>query len=378
MHKQIKFSLVFLLFFGTFNGYAQNDNKPFIVVLDAGHGGKDPGRPTNFGYKEKDIALKIVLKIGENLKKHKNIKVIYTRKTDVFIELRQRAKIANKADADLFVSVHCNAHNSQAHGTETYVLGLGKNDSNFRVAKEENEVIFYEDDYETKYEGFDPNSPETLIGLTLMQEDYLDQSILLAQKIQDNFTNRLKRKNRGVKQAVFWVLHNTYMPSVLIETGFITNKTEGDYLNSVEGSSKISKSISDAILDYRSNLNTDTFIQENTPPTEEVETTPETVKSVEPNNSPKNSDASIVFKVQIAAGSKKLDTKSYNFNGLNDISRTKSKSIYRYFYGKTSSYDTATALKEEALNKGYKSAFIVAYKNDERIAIKTALKSKEQ
>ena len=378
MHKQIKFSLVFLLLFGTFNGYAQNDNKPFIVVLDAGHGGKDPGRPTNFGYKEKDIALKIVLKIGENLKKHKNIKVIYTRKTDVFIELRQRAKIANKADADLFVSVHCNAHNSQAHGTETYVLGLGKNDSNFRVAKEENEVIFYEDDYETKYEGFDPNSPETLIGLTLMQEDYLDQSILLAQKIQDNFTNRLKRKNRGVKQAVFWVLHNTYMPSVLIETGFITNKTEGDYLNSVEGSSKISKSISDAILDYRSNLNTDTFIQENTPPTEEVETTPETVKSVEPNNSPKNSDASIVFKVQIAAGSKKLDTKSYNFNGLNDISRTKSKSIYRYFYGKTSSYDTATALKEEALNKGYKSAFIVAYKNDERIAIKTALKSKEQ
>ena len=378
MHKQIKFSLVFLLFFGTFNGYAQNDNKPFIVVLDAGHGGKDPGRPTNFGYKEKDIALKIVLKIGENLKKHKNIKVIYTRKTDVFIELRQRAKIANKADADLFVSVHCNAHNSQAHGTETYVLGLGKNDSNFRVAKEENEVIFYEDDYETKYEGFDPNSPETLIGLTLMQEDYLDQSILLARNIQDNFTNRLKRKNRGVKQAVFWVLHNTYMPSVLIETGFITNKTEGDYLNSVEGSSKISKSISDAILDYMSNLNTDTFIQENTPPTEEVETTPETVKSVEPNNSPKNSDAFIVFKVQIAAGSKKLDTKSYNFNGLNDISRTKSKSIYRYFYGKTSSYDTATALKEEALNKGYKSAFIVAYKNDERIAIKTALKSKEQ
>jgi N-acetylmuramoyl-L-alanine amidase len=378
MHKQINFFLVFLLFFGTYNGHTQNDNKPFIVVLDAGHGGKDPGRPTNFGYKEKDIALKIVLKIGENLKKHKNIKVIYTRKTDVFIELRQRAKIANKADADLFVSVHCNAHNSQAHGTETYVLGLGKNDSNFRVAKEENEVIFYEDDYETKYEGFDPNSPETLIGLTLMQEDYLDQSILLAQKIQDNFTNRLKRKNRGVKQAVFWVLHNTYMPSVLIETGFITNKTEGDYLNSVEGSNKISQSISDAILDYRSNLNTDTFIQENTPPTEEVDTTPETVKSVEPNNSPKNSHASIVFKVQIAAGSKKLATKSYNFNGLNDISRTKSKSMYRYFYGNTSSYDTATKLKEEALDKGYKSAFIVAYKNDERIAIKTALKSTEQ
>ena len=318
-----------------------------------------------------------MLKIGENLKKHKNIKVIYTRKTDVFIELRQRAKIANKADADLFVSVHCNAHNSQAHGTETYVLGLGRNESNFRVAKEENEVIFYEDDYETNYEGFDPNSPETLIGLTLMQEDYLDQSILLARNIQDNFTNRLKRKNRGVKQAVFWVLHNTYMPSVLIETGFITNKSEGDYLNSVEGSNNISKSISDAILDYRSNLNTETFVQEGRPSTEEVETTPESVKPVEPDNSPNNSDTSIVFKVQIAAGSKKLATKSYNFNGLNDISRTKSKSMYRYFYGQTSSYDTVVELKNEALNKGYKSAFIVAYKNGERIAIKTPLKSTE-
>ena len=198
--------IIFLFFFACFflmNSSTVFSQKKYIIVIDAGHGGKDPGRPTNFGYKEKDIALKIVLKIGENLKKHKNIKVIYTRNTDVFIELRQRAKIANKADADLFVSVHCNAHNSQAYGTETYVLGLGRNDSNFRVAKEENEVIFLEDDYETNYAGFDPNSPETLIGLTLMQEDYLDQSILLARNIQDNFTNRLKRKNRGVKQCLF-------------------------------------------------------------------------------------------------------------------------------------------------------------------------------
>jgi N-acetylmuramoyl-L-alanine amidase len=378
MHKQIKFFLVFLLFFGTFNGYTQNDNKPFIVVLDAGHGGKDPGRPTNFGYKEKDIALKIVLKIGENLKKHKNIKVIYTRKTDVFIELRQRAKIANKADADLFVSIHCNAHDSQAHGTETYVLGLGRNESNFRVAKEENEVIFYEDDYETNYEGFDPDSPETLIGLTLMQEDYLDQSILLARTIQDNFTNRLKRKNRGVKQAVFWVLHNTYMPSVLIETGFITNKKEGDYLNSVEGNTNISKSISDAILDYKSNLNPEISIGEEPPQNQETQTTLETEGSEQLDNSLINSDKSIVFKVQIAASSKRIATKSYNFNGLKNTSRTKSKSIYRYFYGNTTSYDVAVKLKNEALEKGYKTAFIVAYKNGEKTPISKALKSTEQ
>ena len=367
----IKFFLILLLFFGTIKGYTQQNNKSFIVVLDAGHGGKDPGRPTNFGYKEKDIALKIVLKIGQNLEKHKNIKVIYTRKTDVFIELRQRAKIANKSDADLFVSVHCNAHNSQAHGTETYVLGLGRNDSNFRVAKEENEVIFYEDNYETNYETFDPNSPETLIGLTLMQEDYLDQSILLASNIQDNFTNRLKRKNRGVKQAVFWVLHNTYMPSVLVETGFITNKSEGDYLNSLEGSNNISKSISDAIIDYKSNLNTEIVIEDPSPLNEEIETTLETDRPK------KHINTSIVFKVQIAASSKNLAIKSYNFNGLSDISRTKSKSIYRYFYGNTSSFNTVTELKNEAQAKGYKSAFIVAYKNGKKIAIKTALKSNE-
>jgi N-acetylmuramoyl-L-alanine amidase len=378
MKKQINFFLIFLLFFGTLKGYTQNNNKPFIVVLDAGHGGKDPGRPTNFGYKEKDIALKIVLKVGENLSKHKNIKVIYTRKTDVFIELRQRAKIANKADADLFVSIHCNAHDSQAHGTETYVLGLGRNESNFRVAKEENEVIFYEDDYETNYEGFDPDSPETLIGLTLMQEDYLDQSILLARTIQDNFTNRLKRKNRGVKQAVFWVLHNTYMPSVLIETGFITNKKEGDYLNSVEGNTNISKSISDAILDYKSNLNPEISIGEEPPQNQETQTTLETEGSEQLDNSLINSDKSIVFKVQIAASSKRIATKSYNFNGLKNTSRTKSKSIYRYFYGNTTSYDVAVKLKNEALEKGYKTAFIVAYKNGEKTPISKALKSTEQ
>lgn len=371
MQKQLKFFFIFLIFFGIFIGNTQNTNKPFVVVLDAGHGGKDPGRPTKFGYKEKDIALKIVLKIGENLEKHKNIKVIYTRKTDVFIELRQRAKIANKADADLFVSVHCNAHDSQAYGTETYVLGLGRNASNFNIAKQENEVIFYEDDYETNYEGFDPNSPETLIGLTLMQEDYLDQSILLAQNIQDNFTNRLKRKNRGVKQAVFWVLHNTYMPSVLVETGFITNRKEGDYLNSVAGKNSISKSISDAILDYKSNLNSEIFVEEAI----KDSSTTDASKTTSLNSPP--IDTSIVYKVQIAAGSKKLNTKPYNFNGLKDISRTKYKKIYRYFYGNTSSYDSVVALKKEAREKGYESAYVVAYKNGKQISIKTALKSTE-
>jgi len=373
MQKQIILLFVLMLVFSN-TSVSQTNSNPFIVVLDAGHGGKDPGRPTDFGYKEKDIALDIVLKIGNNLEKIEDIKVIYTRDKDVFIELRQRAKIANKADADLFVSVHCNAHNSQAYGTETYVLGLHRNDSNFRVAKLENEVIFLEDNFETNYEGFDPESPESLIGLTLMQEDYLDQSILLARYVQDNFTYKLKRKNRGVKQAGFWVLHNTYMPSILIETGFITNKSEGDYLNSQKGKISISKSISDAILNYKSKLNSDPLLNTKALPNKLVEETEQkskniSVAEIQPNSS------KLIFKVQISAGPNRLSTKSYNFNGLSQISRQKLDSIYRYFYGNTSKYSIALELLKKAISKGYKTAYIVAYSDGEMITINEALKS---
>ena len=375
MQKQILLLFVLTLIF-SIASVAQTNTKPFVVVLDAGHGGKDPGRPTNFGYKEKDIALDIALKVGENLKRHGDIQVIYTRSTDVFIELRQRAKIANKADADLFVSIHCNAHNSQAYGTETYVLGIHRNDSNFRVAQQENEVIFLEDDFESNYQGFDPNSPESMIGLTLMQEDYLDQSILLARYVQDNFTYKLKRKNRGVKQAGFWVLHNTYMPSILIETGFITNKSEGDYLNSLNGKTNMSKSISDAILDYKSKLNSDvpSVIETTSSHVDITDLELEDVKSVA---APAVNVLSINFKVQISAGSNKLATKPYNFNGLDQITRQKSNSIYRYFYGNTSDYSIAIKLLNKAISKGYTTAYLVAYMDGVRTTIKEALKSTE-
>ena len=375
MQKQILLLFVLTLIF-SIASVAQTNTKPFVVVLDAGHGGKDPGRPTNFGYKEKDIALDIALKVGENLKRHGDIQVIYTRSTDVFIELRQRAKIANKADADLFVSIHCNAHNSQAYGTETYVLGIHRNDSNFRVAQQENEVIFLEDDFESNYQGFDPNSPESMIGLTLMQEDYLDQSILLARYVQDNFTYKLKRKNRGVKQAGFWVLHNTYMPSILIETGFITNKSEGDYLNSLNGKTNMSKSISDAILDYKSKLNSDvpSVIETTSSHVDIMDLELEDVKLVA---APPVNVLSINFKVQISAGSNKLATKPYNFNGLDQITRQKSNSIYRYFYGNTSDYSIAIKLLNKAISKGYTTAYLVAYMDGVRTTIKEALKSTE-
>lgn len=162
-----------------------NDGK-FVVVLDAGHGGHDPGNLGN-GYLEKNIALKIVLKVGEILERNPNIKVIYTRKDDTFVDLYRRGEIANKANADLFVSVHCDSHSSDAHGAGTFVLGLHANKQNFEIAKKENSVIYLEDNYESRYAAYDINSPESIIGLTIMQEEFLDQSINLAKLMQDNF-----------------------------------------------------------------------------------------------------------------------------------------------------------------------------------------------
>ncbi len=238
--------------------YSQNESEvfhqtdQFTVVLDAGHGGHDPGNLGN-GYMEKNIALNIVLNVGRKLESHPDIKVIYTRKDDSFVDLYVRGEIANKANADLFVSVHCDSHTSDANGAGTFVLGLHANKQNFEIAKKENSVIYLEDNYETRYADYDINSPESVIGLTIMQEEFLDQSIMLGKMMQDNFSNNLRRNDRKVKQAGFIVLHQTFMPSVLIETGFLTNKSEGVYLNSKKGQDEMGTAIADAIVNYKNN-----------------------------------------------------------------------------------------------------------------------------
>ncbi|WP_055444964.1 N-acetylmuramoyl-L-alanine amidase family protein [Lacinutrix himadriensis] len=357
--------VVLTVFVNTPNVYAQQAEQ-FVVVLDAGHGGHDPGRPTKNGYTEKDIALKVALQVGKNLEKSKNVKVIYTRKTDVFVTLRGRAKIANDADADLFVSIHCNAHHTQASGTETYVLGVGNTERNFNIAKAENEVIFLEDNYEKHYEGFDPNAPESMIGLTLMQEEYVDQSIMLADLVEKSFQNKLKRKSRGVKQISLWVLHNTYMPSVLIETGFITNNSEGKYLNSSKGQQEISKSISDAITDYKATLDQNIGAFVFTPQEEFPSVT---------NKEHEQIFEDVVFRVQIAASSRKLALKAYNFKGLTDLSREKEGNLYKYFHGYTSDYTKAKQLQVNAKKRGYASCFLVAFKEGKKITLDQALKT---
>ncbi|GAA4934749.1 N-acetylmuramoyl-L-alanine amidase [Algibacter agarivorans] len=352
-------SFIIVLTLSSFVNTEQVSTKKFVVVLDAGHGGKDPGNLGN-GYREKIIALKIVLAVGKQLEKNPNIKVVYTRKTDVFIDLFVRGKIANKANADLFVSIHCDSHTSQAYGAGTFVLGTHRNKTNFEVAKKENSVIFMEEDYEKNYAGFDPNSPESVMSILLSQEEYLDQSIQLAGLIQNNFANTLKRKNRKVKQAGFIVLHQTVMPSVLVELGFLTNKKEGAYLNSKKGQSEMSMAIKNAILEYKMSIEKNVG---NYTTIDEVENKKETVTS------------DITFKVQIAASSKALETKSYNFKGLKTISRLKEGNLYKYFYGSTNSYEETKVLEQEARNKGYSSSFIVAFKAGKKIALIDALKS---
>lgn len=351
------FVLSFCFILISLTTYAQE--KTYTVVLDAGHGGHDPG---NIGYKkyiEKDIALKIVLKVGKVLESNKSINVIYTRKTDVFVNLWERGNIANRADADLFVSIHCNAHHTKAYGAENWVLGP-TNKKNLEIAKKENEVILLEENYKENYKGFDPSSPESFIGISLMAEEYLDQSLLLASIIQNNFTKKLKRKNRGVKQNAFVVLYQTYMPSVLIETGFLSNKSEGTYLNSKLGQSKFANSISDGIENYLDQ------IRENTVENSFIEDDEDDLEII-------NTD--IVFKVQLASGSKKIETKSYNFKGLKGVERVKVGAYYKYYSGETSNFTTVKEYQKRAVKKGYSSAFIVAFKNGEKISVKKALKT---
>lgn len=349
--------------------HAQTKDKPFVVVLDAGHGGKDSGNRGN-GYYEKHIALKVTLAIGEILAKEKGMQIIYTRKDDRFIELKNRAKIANQKDANLFISIHCDSFNSpKAYGAGTFVLGLHRTDDNFRIAKKENAVIFLEDNYEINYDGFDPNNPESVISLVLMQETYLGQSIEAADYIQKSFVKNLSRKDRTVKQAGFLVLRETYMPSVLVELGFLTNKKEGAYLNSSKGQKEMARTIAKAIIDYSNHLSASTL----TPVIQSAVAVDSKTKDSSPSEAEKTNDIDLVYKVQIAAGSKPMDLIKTNFKGLEPISKTKVDHLYRYFYGSAKKYNKAQKLKAKAIKNGYKHAFVVAFFKGEKITVKEAI-----
>jgi len=363
--------LIILLFsFLAINTYSQT-KKTFTIVIDAGHGGHDPGTMGNRKYKkhEKDVALSIALKFGKLIEKNlKDVKVVYTRKTDVFIKLKDRPKIANDNNADLFVSIHCNASkNSAAKGSETYVLGVHKNETNLNVAKKENSVIYLEKDYSVNYDGFDPQSTNSLVALTIGQEEYIENSLLLASLIQENIKKTTALKSRGlngVNQAGFWVLARNSMPSVLVETGFLSNPQDAKYLMSNRGQDKVANALYLGFKEYKKywdeqvGLDIDELVVDNTTKVEKA-------------------DNGIVYGVQLLSGKVKLKPTDKAFKGLENITYYKSNSFYKYVYNKVPDYDTALKMKDKARSKGFKTAFIVAFKNGKRIPLIDALKEDE-
>ena len=384
--SKIKIIVTFILILISLAGYSQSNN--FKVTLDAGHGAHDYGAVYE-GRIEKNIALAVVLKVGKILAATPQMEVNYTRKTDVFIDLIERANIANRFNANIFVSIHCNANrNTAADGTETYVMGLSKVASNLEAAKKENSVITLEKDYKQKYEGFDPNSPETMIGMTLMQEEYLDNSISLASKVEDAFEDLGKKiRGGGVKQAPFMVLHKAYMPRVLIEMGFISNTLEGNKLNTEEGQDEIAKAIADAVISYKKEYygsgEVEIFEER---PSQKINEKPlrdtvipakpkmssQSVESAQTKKMAENSKP--VFKVQLSASSKRLELLPKNFNGLKNISVAYENRVYKYMYGETADYDEAKNQLKEAKEKGYNSAFLIAFKNGSKVNIQDVIK----
>lgn len=385
--KQTKIVFILLFLFFAVNIFSQSKTK-FIVILDAGHGGKDPGNSYH-GFVEKEIALKTTLKLEKLLEKEGGIQVIHTRKSDVFIELKDRPKKANSLDANLFISIHCNSvKNPVPFGTETFVMGLARSKGNLEIAKQENSVILLEKDYKQTYKGFDPKNPETLIGLKILQEDYLDRSINLASKIENNFKNKVHRKSRGIKQTPLWVLDAAYMPSVLIELGFLSNNEEGVFLNSEVGQNKMAQAIATAIIAYKKeyfgiqsgNTYQDTStkkISENSTENSSKRTKSKLniEKSVSKKSETRMQNSEVVFKVQFAAGNRNIELNPSNFKGLKNVSvRTNNGSFYKYAYGSSTDYNVAKQDLKEVKSKGYSSAYIIAFRDGKNISVEEALK----
>lgn len=364
--------------------FKKDEKRITVVVIDPGHGGKDYGASVG-NAKEKDIVLDLALRLGESIKtNYPEIKVIYTRTTDVFVPLFNRANLANKNKADLFISIHVNGTGkTSVQGTETFVLGQHRSKENLEVAKKENSVILLEEDYHTTYEGFDPNSSESYIMFELVQDEYLDQSVMFASEIQNQFRKHAKRIDRSVKQAGFLVLRQATMPSVLIEVGFISHPNERNYLLSETGKSTLSYSIFNAFKDYKRKIeDKSSFVvltEESSSQSPETGSKTVSARSSETLNKtagPKSRTGAktndIFFSVQIAASKKKMDTSPSNFKGEKNIYRIESADMLRYYSGKFKNYDDAVKEKQR-IEKKFPESFVVAFENNELISVKKAL-----
>ena len=349
--------------------FIQAEGRNFTVVIDPGHGGRDPGAIGRKG-KEKNINLNVALKLGKLIQENcKNVHIVYTRKNDVFVGLDRRAQIANNAKADLFISIHTNsvARGRTVRGTETYTLGLHRTTDNLEVAKKENSVILIESDYQQRYAGFNPNSAESYIIFEFLQDKNMEKSVELATFIQKQFKSTAKRIDKGVHQAGFLVLRETTMPSVLVELGYISTPDEERYLLSEAGTNALAKSIFQAFLNYKQQ-NSSTL--KKTVPTA-VQKTQSTSKA--PQRATNPSKDKPIFKIQILTSEKKLNAKNKLFKGLSPIDYYQENGIYKYTYGETTNYNKILRTKREIANK-FKGAFIIAFKNGKKVNVNQAIK----
>jgi N-acetylmuramoyl-L-alanine amidase len=359
----VRMSCSLLFVSGYLSAQNQSVDRPVLktIVIDAGHGGKDPGCH-GAAANEKTVCLSIALKLGALIKsKYPEIKVIYTRDRDVFVELNERASIANRSKADLFICIHANSASPAAYGSETYVLGLHRTESQKHVAERENSTIFLEDDNGAKYNSFDM-SPDAIIARQLQLSVFLDQSINFADKLQKEF-RKLGRYDRGVKQAGFLVLYKTTMPSVLIETGFLTNPSEEKFLGDTIGQRKMANSMFAAFENYKNEMEGVLVKAESVP--NEPSSVSDTAKKL---------DEEVVFRVQIETSEKKIYSNSDKFKGL-EVFEYVQDNLFKYAVGSfVNDFRAANNYKNELREQGFQHAFVVAFQNGQRVNLEKAIK----
>lgn len=347
------------------SGLPKTDGK-WVIVIDAGHGGNDPGA-LGVNSKEKDITLSVALLTGKYLEDNlDNVKVIYTRNKDVAVDLLERPKIANRNNADLFISIHANSvdGNNSVSGTETWIMGLAKDKASLDVAMRENQVILLEEDYSTKYEGFDPSSPESYIIFTLTHNLYQQQSTQLASYIQQQFKERVGRKDRGVKQAGYWVLYNTTMPSILIELGFMSNPSEEKYMASKQGQEYLASAIFRACRDYINEIDSKSSIS--------ITTQVEATKTEPASGDTVNNE--LFFSVQVATAMISTDPTPNNFKGHSNVIEIVEADRFKYAIGSFSKYEDAVSFRK-SIETDYPDAFVVAIKENKVVPLRQVLEN---
>lgn len=386
-----KWFLLFVLFaFFNVQAFPQVKDGITKIVIDAGHGGEDPGALGSRG-KEKDVTLTVALEVGKLISENcPDVTVVYTRKTDVFIPLYNRSKIANDAHADLFISIHCNSSdNKSANGVETFVMGLHKTESNLEVARKENAAMLLEKDYKSKYGDFNPNSPESYVIFSLYSNAYLESSVQLASKVQKNLLKCTHFRDRQVQQAGFWVLHKVAMPSILIELGFISNKNEEAQLLDPTFQKSLAASICNAFIEYKNQVegNTASLItvpdtqkpkkEEPAPEAKDEKPAPADKPDLKPvDESSAKAETGVAFKVQIFALPDKLGPNDSKYAGLKNVDKYFEGNLWKYTVGSEKSFADIQPVLKKAKEK-FPDAFVIAFKDGKKIPVSEARKLTE-